>query len=90
MNKLELLQEEIQTLTLEKDVLAETIPLQQEVHNLKNDLRNMGSLYDSESFRIDIALVLKAVLTAIVVVGGVLFDGLDKFLNWMDDLNKQN
>lgn len=87
-NKLELLEQEVQTLQLTKDVMVEENQLQHQVHNLKTELRDLNGLYDTESFRVDIKNVLKAVGTAIVLTCSLLLDVLDKFLNYCDNFNK--
>ncbi len=88
MNKLEALECDILELQLQKDVMVETVILEKERNNLRSYLRDMGSLYDAESFRIDVNNVLKSVATAFVVIGSLLMDALDSFLDWCDNMNK--
>ncbi len=88
MNNLEALQSEIQELELNKDVLTEQVKLKVEINGLQNDLREMGALYDFQTFMIQGAVVVAGVCSSIVFFGGKFFDSADKFLKWTDSLSK--
>ncbi len=78
----------LQTLTLQRDVELDKLKSKVEIHELKNDLREMGALYDFEKFMIDAAVVVAGICSCIVFLGSKFFDGVDKFLKWMDGLGK--
>jgi hypothetical protein len=77
MNKIESLQQQVQELQLRKDVCKQEVELKRESRQLKQDLRDMGVLFDFQKFMFTGAMMIGLGCSYLCFLGSKFLDYID-------------